>query len=72
MVFHYVSFEKYLALQSTCFLIIYNFISSEAWHETWIRLLAFPYKHTTRLPRWNDVKTIVFTSFQREIHVMYL
>ena len=32
----------------------------------------FPYKHTTCIPRWNDVETTVFTLFQRGIHVLCL
>ena len=34
--------------------------------------LELPYKHTTRIPRWNDVETAVSTSFQRGIHVVCL
>ena len=30
-----------------------------------------PYKHTTCIPRWNNVKTVVSTSFQRGIHVVF-
>ena len=29
----------------------------------------FPYKHTTCIPRWNDVETVVSKSFQRIMHV---
>ena len=31
-----------------------------------------PYKHTPCIPRWNDVETVLFTSFQRGIHVVCL
>ena len=31
-----------------------------------------PYKHTTCIPRWNDVETAASTSFQRGIHVVCL
>ena len=31
-----------------------------------------PYKHTACIPRWNDVETIVSTSFQRGIHLVCL
>ena len=31
-----------------------------------------PYKHTTWIPRSNDVETIVSTSFQRGVHVVCL
>ena len=31
-----------------------------------------PYKHTMCIPRWNDMKTTLSTSSQREIHVMCL
>ena len=34
--------------------------------------LELPYKHTTWIPRWNDVETAVSTLFQRGIHVVYL
>ena len=30
------------------------------------------YKHSTCIPRWNDVETVVSTSFQRGIHVKCL
>ena len=30
------------------------------------------YKHTMWIPRWNDVETVVSTSFQRGIHVVCL
>ena len=30
-----------------------------------------PYEKTTCIPRWNNVKTTISTSFQRELHVMY-
>ena len=30
---------------------------------------ADPYKHSTWIPRWNDVETSVSMSFQRGIHV---
>ena len=35
-------------------------------------LLKFPYKHTTCIPRWNDVATVVSTVFQRVNHVVCL
>ena len=35
-------------------------------------LLKFPCKHTTCIPRWNDVATVVSTVFQRENHVVCL
>ena len=31
-----------------------------------------PYKHTTCISLWNDLETVVSTSFQREIHVVCL
>ena len=39
-----------------------------------LRTLSYfdPYKHTTWIPRWNDVETVVSTSFQREVHVVSL
>ena len=35
-------------------------------------IIKFPYKHTTSIPRWNEVETTVSTSFQRGIHVVCL
>ena len=32
----------------------------------------YPYKHTTCIPHWNDVETVVSASFQRGIHVVCL
>ena len=29
-----------------------------------------PYKHTTCISRWNDLKTIISASFERGIHVV--
>ena len=40
--------------------------------QLWTRCAHVPYKHTTCIPRWNDVKTVVSTSFQREILVVCL
>ena len=37
-----------------------------------IALSFNPHKHTTWIPRWNDVKTTVSTWFQRRIHVVFL
>ena len=34
--------------------------------------MKLAYKHTTWIPRWNDVETTVSTSFQRRIHVVCL
>ena len=34
--------------------------------------ILHPYKHSTSIPRWNDVETVVSTSFQRGIHVKCL
>ena len=34
--------------------------------------ICLPYKHTTWILRWNDVETVVSTSFQRRIHVVCL
>ena len=31
-----------------------------------------PYKHTTCIPRWNDIETTVSTSFQLGIHVVFV
>ena len=31
-----------------------------------------PYKHTTCIPRWNEVEITVSTSFQRGIHMVWL
>ena len=31
-------------------------------------IMYVPYKRTTRIPRWNDVETVVSASFQRGIH----
>ena len=33
---------------------------------------VYPNKHTTWILRWNDVETVVSTSFQRGIHVVCL
>ena len=33
---------------------------------------SLPYKHTTCIPHWNDVDTVVSTLFQRGIHVVCL
>ena len=37
-----------------------------------INIRRLPYKHTTCIPCWNDVKTRVSTSFQRGIYVVCL
>ena len=34
--------------------------------------IMLPYKHTTRIPLGNDMKTDVSTSFQRRVHVVCL
>ena len=41
-------------------------------YGTWSNNCCQPYKHTTCISRWNDEKTVVFTSFQRETHVVCL
>ena len=38
----------------------------------YFRKNLYPYKYFTWIPRWNDVKTVVSTSFQRGIHVVCL
>ena len=43
-----------------------NFLDTKMVFNKW------PYKHTTCIPRSNDVETVVSTSFQREIHVVCL
>ena len=48
----------------------YGNISFLCWNSGTIRL--FPYKHSTCIPRWNDAKTTISTSFQRGIHVVCL
>ena len=34
--------------------------------------VCVPFKHTTSIPRLNDVETVVSTLFQHGIHVVYL
>ena len=31
-----------------------------------------PYKHTTWIPRWNDMETVISMSFQRGIHIVFV
>ena len=37
--------------------------------DTFQEKYDLPYKHTTWIPRWNDVEKVVFTSFQRGVFV---
>ena len=54
-------FPKTLQQIYACILAIYR-----------IKVTTEPYKHTTWIPRWNDVETVTSTSFQRGIHVVCL
>ena len=64
-------------LKSSCFQILSIMISTNN-QLLWIsKLEGFiengdPYKRTTNILRWNDVEKVVFTSFQRGIHVVRL
>ena len=63
---------------STCDYFLYNnwkncynyiYICKYLTWEVPSRFKELPYKHSSCIPRWNDVKTNVSTSFQRGIHV---
>ena len=41
-------------------------------HGWIVYLVHIPYKHTTWILRWNDVETVVSTSFQRGIQAVCL
>ena len=47
-------------------------LCAEMFTEMTLEFPKQPYKHNRCIPRWNDVETVVSTSFQRGIHVMYL
>ena len=54
----------------------------DCFHGFWIRLwlmpqslneaLVWPYNHTACISRWNDVETVIYTSFQHGIQVACL
>ena len=46
-----------------------NYIRNLQINNIWKSKETFPYKHTTWIPRWNNVETAVSTFFQRGIHV---
>ena len=67
--------EKVFFLCKTISNILFNFIPHHSHKkrkdslETRVELL---YKHTTCIPRWNDVETTASTSFQLGIHMVCL
>ena len=61
-------------LSKGCFLksLIQKFGIWRAAHPEYWQKTIQPYKHTPWIPRWNDVETVAFTSFQRGIHELCL
>ena len=54
------------------FLCLPNTQDNQRFSDVYKGKKKIPYKHTTCIPSWNDLETIVSTSLQRGIHVVCL
>ena len=62
-------YYSFIEKRGICVVFFLNYIRNLQINYIWKSKETFPYKHTTWIPRWNNVEMAVSTFFQRGIHV---